>query len=182
MAEEEKKEEKKEESTAKLKKGFNFKIILIGLPLFIVQLVLVYFITATFLVKNTSGSHEGTKSEHVEESEEESGDGEEGESGAPQHIFSINDLVINPAGTSGQRLLLLSVGLGVGDEEKAKLLEENEVLIKDVILSTVSKKSLRTLSRIEMKDSLKAEIAEKVNEAFPKAKVKGIYFSKYVIN
>ncbi len=53
MAEEEAKKEEKE----KKKKGFNFKVILIGLPLFVVQLVLVYFITATFLVKTAPASH-----------------------------------------------------------------------------------------------------------------------------
>jgi len=181
MAEEATKEEKKESSEVKSKKGINFKIILFGLPLFIIQLVLVYFITATFLVKNTSGSHEGSNSEKVEEGSGEHEEGEEGSSSA-QHIFSIEDLIVNPAGTSGQRLLLLSVGLGVNDEEKTNILKENEIVIKDMILNTVSQKTLKTLSKIELKDSLKKEIAHNINEALPNAKVKNIYFSKYVLN
>ena len=32
------------------KKGFNIKILLIGLPIFIIQLVAVYFITANILI------------------------------------------------------------------------------------------------------------------------------------
>jgi flagellar FliL protein len=175
-------EEKKEKS---VKKGFNFKVILIGLPLFIVQLVLVYFITATFLVKSAPSSHDKNNSENVEEqdsTDEDAEGGEHGESPGVQHIFNIEDLIINPAGTSGQRLLLLSVGFGVKDEEKLKLLRENEVVIKDMVINTVSQKTLNTLSSIELKDSLKVELAEQINGAYPKANIKNVYFSKYLIN
>ncbi|PID62471.1 MAG: flagellar basal body protein FliL [Ignavibacteriae bacterium] len=172
------KETKEEKNVKSKKKGFNFKIILIGLPLFIVQLVLVYFITVTFLVDVSSV--EGKNKEHTEETAEEEED-EEGEH-APQHIFSIDDLIINPAGTNGQRLLLLSIGFGSTSEEGLNLLKENEVIIKDIIISTVSRKNLRTLSQIELKDSLKVELAHKVNDVYPEADIKNVYFSKYLIN
>ncbi len=182
MAEEKEKKDKTE------KKGFNFKVILIGLPLFVVQLVLVYFITATFLVKSAPASFSKHDSENVEEHEDEDEDeeeheDEEGEEGhTAQHIFNIEDLIINPAGTSGQKLLLLSVGFGVKSEEKLAMLKENEVIIKDMVINTVAQKSLGVLSRIELKDSLKLELKHKINKAYPKAKVKNIYFSKYLIN
>ena len=51
-----------------------------------------------------------------------------------------------------------------------------------MVISTVGKKSLGVLSKIELKDSLKVELALKINEAYPKAKVKNVYFSKYLIN
>lgn len=186
MADEEAKKEAKAEKPAK--KGFNIKIILFGLPLFIVQLVLVYFITANFLVKSAPESHKNSEGEQVEnsdssESEEtEESEGEEGKEKSPVQIYSIDDLIINPAGTSGQRLLLLSVGFGVANEEKVTMLKENEIVIKDLILNSMSKKSLADLSRVELKDSLKIEIMGQVNKLLPKAKIKNVYFSKYVIN
>jgi flagellar protein FliL len=177
MAEEEvKKEEKKE----KPKKGFNFKIVLIGLPLFIIQLVLVYFITATFLVKAPEVKGETSKENTENVSEENKGEGETAESAT--HIYSIEDLIINPSGTNGQRLLLLSVGFGVPTEEKATMLKGNEVLIKDMILNTISQKTLNALSRNEEKDSLKIELAAKINKLIPSAEIKNVYFSKYVLN
>ncbi|MBI1932565.1 MAG: flagellar basal body-associated FliL family protein [Ignavibacteriales bacterium] len=192
MADEEAKKEAKAEKPAK--KGFNIKVILFGLPLFIIQLVLVYFITANFLVKSASESHKNSEGEQVEnsdssesedteesESSEES-EGEEGKGKSPVQIFSIDDLIINPAGTSGQRLLLLSVGFGVSNEEKVTMLKENEIVIKDLILNSMSQKSLAELSRVELKDSLKIEIMGQVNKLLPKAKIKNVYFSKYVIN
>ena len=180
MAEEEVQNEEKTPKPAK--KGLNLKVIFIGLPLFIVQLVLVYFITATFLVKTAPDSHSSKDGENVEEHAE--GDGEEGEGkhSAPQKIFNIEDLIINPAGTNGQRLLLLSVGFGVESEEPLNLLKENEVIIKDLVITAVSQKTLGTLSKIEMKDSLKVELANKINSVYPNANVKNVYFSKYLIN
>ena len=91
-------------------------------------------------------------------------------------------MIINPAGTSGRRLLLLSVGFGVSDEEKVNVLKENEVFITDMILNIVSQKTISSLSKIELKEFLKIEIAQKVNRALPKAKIKSVYFSKYVLN
>lgn len=172
-------EEEVNQEAKKEKKGLNLKVIFIGLPLFIVQLVLVYFITATFLVKSTPISTESGEKSDAEATEEVSNDGAEH---TPQKIFNIEDLIINPAGTSGQRLLLLSIGFGVGGDEELTLLQNNEVVIKDMVINTVSQKSLGTLSRIELKDSLKVELANKINETYPKAKVKNVYFSKYLIN
>lgn len=179
MAEETNQEIKNEKPS---KKGFNFKVIIIGLPLFIIQLVLVYFITATFLVKSApaSNSLDGEQTEELADSAD--GENEDNEQIPTQHIFNIEDLIINPAGTSGQRLLLLSIGFGVTDEEKLNQLRESEVIIKDMVINTVAQKTLGVLSNVQMKDSLKVELAQKVNSAYPNANVKNVYFSKYLIN
>jgi flagellar FliL protein len=178
MADEEAKIEEKKEKPAK--KGFNFKVILIGLPLFIIQLVLVYFITATFLVKSPELKGETSNAETEQNSEDVGKEGESTHEAA--HIYTIEDLIINPAGTNGQRLLLLSVGFGVPTEEKAAVIKDNEVVIKDLILNTVSQKTLSTLSSADQKDSLKIELASKINNLLPKADIESVYFSKYVLN
>ncbi|MEE9430534.1 MAG: flagellar basal body-associated FliL family protein [Melioribacteraceae bacterium] len=177
---------KKEDSTnedkvaAPAKKGLNAKVFMIGLPLFIIQLVLVYFITANYLVKTVPGGYPTGKdgSEHVDEHDEEEEEEEEGE----LKIFTIKDLIINPAKTNGQRLLLLSVGFSVFGEENFKKIEEREVILTDVILNTLSIKTLKELSQVTAKDSLKIELHKKIKEVMPKPKIKNVYFSKYVLN
>jgi len=178
MAEEEVIKEEKTEKPAK--KGLNLKVIFIGLPLFIVQLILVYFITATFLVKSAPNSSLSNDGESVDGQEEMTEN--DGEPSPAQLIFNVEDLIINPAGTSGQRLLLLSVGFSVDSEEQLNKLKENEVIIKDMIINTVSQRTLGILSRIDLKESLKTELAAKINQACPKVKVNNVYFSKYLIN
>lgn len=169
-----------EKVVAPAKKGLNAKVFIIGLPLFIIQLVLVYFITANFLVKTVPGSHQMNEdgTEYLDEHEEEESEEEEGE----LKIFTIKDLIINPAKTNGQRLLLLSVGFSVNGEENFKKIEEREVILTDVILNTLSVKTLAELSRTETKDSLKIELHKKIKEVMPKPKIKSVYFSKYVLN
>ena len=176
----------KEDSTnedkvsAPAKKGLSAKVFMIGLPLFIIQLVLVYFITANYLVKTVPGGYPMGKdgSEHVDEHDEEEEEEEEGE----LKIFTIKDLIINPAKTNGQRLLLLSVGFSVIGEENFKKIEEREVILTDVILNTLSIKTLKELSQVTAKDSLKIELHSKIKEVMPKPKIKNVYFSKYVLN
>lgn len=175
--------DKKEEKTEKTekKKGINKKVFVIGLPLFIVQLVIVYFVTVNFLVKPaaiTKGEEkvETKQSKEAEESSDESED--EGKS----FIFPIKDLIINPARTGGKRLLLLSVGFDVSSEEAKKTLEEKEMALRDMIISTLSRKTLSELSGPSQKDSLKSELSSHLKKIVPKLKVKHVYFSKYVIN
>ncbi len=177
-----KKEEKQEQEGKK--KGFNFKIILIGVPLFVLQLVIVYFVTANFLVKPSASAHaEQVKSHDGEEGEEAAAEETEDEEEGESFIYPMEDLIINPAHTSGKRLLLLSVGLEVkGGEEEKKKLEEKDVIVRDMIISTLSQKSLHVLSNPLEKDSLKIELLEQVKKLIPKTKVKKVYFSKYVLN
>ncbi len=176
-----KKEEKKEQEGKK--KGFNFKIILIGVPLFVLQLVIVYFVTANFLVKPALSAHAEQVKEHGDEGEEaEAEEAEEEEDSGESFIYPIEDLIINPAHTNGKRLLLLSVGFEVKSEEAKKKLEEREVIVRDMIISTLSKKTLHELNNPQEKDSLKIELSEQIKKLIPKTKIKNVYFSKYVLN
>ncbi len=177
-----KKNENKEQEGKK--KGFNFKIVLIGVPLFVLQLVIVYFVTANFLVKPALSAHAEQVKEHGADGEEADAEAEaeEEEDSGESFIYPIEDLIINPAHTNGKRLLLLSVGFEVKSEEAKKKLEEKEVIVKDMIISTLSKKTLHELNNPQEKDSLKIELSEQIKKLMPKTKIKNVYFSKYVLN
>jgi len=182
MAKEEK--EKKEGKKKEEKKGFNFKIILIGLPLFIVQLIIVYFVTANFILKranvplkNDSAQVVMSKTAGVSKK-----DKKYLEDSTPKFIYSLKDIIVNPAGTNGQRLLLVSIGLGVPDKEELTKLKEEDVVLRDVIISTLASKDLSELTDVSTRDSLKIELAKKIDNILPENKIQKVYFSKYVIN
>lgn len=184
MAKEEK--EKKEEIKEK-KKGFNFKIILIGLPLFIVQLIIVYFVTANFILKKTyvplkSDSAQVVMSKTAGVSQKSKKAKKYLEDSAPKFIYSLKDIIVNPAGTNGQRLLLVSIGLGVPDKEEMTKLKKEDVVLRDVIISTLASKDLTELTDVSTRDSLKIELAKKIDNILPENKIQKVYFSKYVIN
>ena len=182
MAEEEKKQEQPEADPepAAIKKSsfFNQKVIIIGLPLFIIQLVAVYFITANFLLNRVEGSTPNGNRANIENKS-----GKEGSNKVElgKYIFLIEDVIVNPAGTEGKKLLLASIGFDLSSEAEQKELKSKEVLVKDVIVSTLSSKSLEQLSDSSYRDKLKNEIGQKVTNLIPDLKLNAVYFSKYII-
>ncbi len=183
MADEEKKQEQPEVITEPepIKKSsfFNQKVILIGLPLFIIQLVAVYFITANFLLNRVEGSTpKGTRT-NTEKKDEKNNANNKVELG--KFIFLIEDVIVNPAGTEGKKLLLASIGFDLSSDIEQQELKSKEVLVKDVIVSTLSSKSLEQLSDSSYRDKLKNEIGQKVINLIPDLKLNAVYFSKYII-
>lgn len=166
---------------------FNPKVLIIGLPIFIVQLVAVYFITANILIPSghSSATKESEKTEETTEAtEEKSGETEEGktsESGESGLIFSVDDMIVNPAQTNGKMLLLASLGLAVENEESKKVMEEKQVIVKDAIISVLSSKNVTQLGSSTYRDTLKTEILKNLAVQMPGSKVNNIYFSKFII-
>lgn len=181
-------QEKQVETTSGKKSGFNIKVLIIGIPLFIIQLVAVYFITANFLLsKMQSGSHqEKAKTEEVQEDATEEGKAEvsEGENKKVEFgkfIYVVDDLIINPANTDGKRLLLSSLGFDLASKENEEELKAKDVLLKDAIISVMSSKSLPQLANMAYRDTLRMEITSKIQQLMPKVKINTIYFSKYIL-
>lgn len=166
------------------KKGLiNPKVFLIGLPLFIVQLVVVYFVTANILLSKMPQQTVSGKESAAEESKSGEGGSEEGKGKAEigKNIYNIEDIIVNPAGTNGQRLMLTSIGFDLPSAEQLEKFKSKEVLVKDVIISTLSAKNLAQLGNSQYRDSLKAEIKNGITTHIPQLKINSVYFSKYII-
>ncbi|MBU0474903.1 MAG: flagellar basal body-associated FliL family protein [Bacteroidetes bacterium] len=158
------------------------KIILFGVPAFIVQLILVYFITANILMNKAGGTTPAVHGEEVateETSKAEGGEGEAGKSG--QFIYAIDEIIVNPAKTNGRQLLLTSLAFDMPSEASKAELEGKDFLVKDMIISVLSGKTTKDLSDIEQRDSLRNEIATKIEGFLPDIKINKVYFSKFIL-
>ncbi len=177
--------EEKEEIKVEKKSSPIIKIIIFGLPAFIVQLILVYFITANILMnKASSGVVNGHGEEVVAEESEEGGHGEEGDGHggtAGQFIYTVDEIVINPANSNGRQLLLTALAFDMGSEESKTTLEAKDFLVRDMIISVISGKTTRFLSDITHRDSLRNEISHKIEGFLPDVKINKVYFSKYIL-
>lgn len=96
-------------------------------------------------------------------------------------FYEVKDIVINPAGTNANRVMLVSVALQIKSEEEKKSFEERDALIKDVIVTSLSSKSIDKLTEMGYKDSLKVELKSKLKTRLGGLDVKNIYFQKYII-
>ncbi len=146
------------------------KLILIGVPLFLVQLALVYFLTAKFVAPTATAAPVSPQVPAGEKTE-----------GVEQHIFLIKDLIVNPAGTNGTRFLLTTIGVQVSTPEAAKELETKEVQVRDVLNTILTSKGLGELVSPELREKLRLEIAGRIGAMLKTGKLENVYFSKFII-
>ena len=154
------------------------KIILFGIPAFVVQLILVYFITANILMTKV-GTQKTTEAGTTEEVKPEGEKSEGNKTG--QFIYAIDEIIVNPANTNGRQLLLTSLAFDMPNEVSKSELENKDFLVKDMIISVLSGKSTKFLSNIEQRDSLRNEIETKIENFLPKVKINKVYFSKFIL-
>lgn len=155
------------------------KLIMIGVPLFIVQLALVFFLATKFLAPSGASHEPAKETEKATEQKSEGESGKEGEGGAS--IFVVKDLIINPAGTNGTRYLLTTVGFEVSSPEAQKELEKKDMQVRDALNSVLGSKGLDELVNIEERPKLRDELSEKISEILKTGSLKNVYFSKFII-
>ncbi|MGE5429737.1 MAG: flagellar basal body-associated FliL family protein [Syntrophomonadaceae bacterium] len=164
------------------KGGINPKVLVIGLPVFIIQLVVVYFVTANILLskKDKEASASDSNKAKTEVTEAKTSSVQTGP------IETIEDLIVNPAGTNGQRLLLTTVGFGLTADEKEaeeakKKFEEKKIIVQDVVNTTLASKTVSQLGSIAFRDTVKTEIIKTLKSRVPDLKINNIFFSKFII-
>jgi flagellar protein FliL len=170
-------------SVPKKSSGTGKKILIIGLPLFIVQLVAVYFITANILLTriqvNAASQPAGEANKEQAKNEEKDKDSKV-ELG--KFIFSINDIILNPAGTEGKKFFMMDIAFDLPSDKDKKTFEEKQIMIKDAVMSIAAAKSLMQLNNIAYRDTLRSDIVKEINKLIHDVKINRVYFSKFVMN
>ncbi len=172
-----------EEKTEKEPGAFK-KVLLIGVPAFLVQLVLVYFLTARFLVPlslQNAGALVPAHASPTHTTGNETTAAERSAEPAEEHLFVIKDLIVNPAGTNGQRYLLTTIGFNLGSEEARKEMEKKELAVRDVLNSVLTSKGMEDLIDVSKRELLRQEIYMRCKELIKSGKLQSVYFSKYII-
>lgn len=153
------------------------KMIIIGVPVFLVQLVLIFFVIKMFIAP----SGPATAARHGETTEPAKSPGGEHGEAAVQTLFVVKDLIVNPAGTNGTRFLLTTVGFEVSGPEAQKELEVKEVQVRDILNTVLTSKGLDELVDVQQREALRSEIAEKINALLKNGSLSSVYFSKFII-
>jgi len=184
MKDEKQNKEQKTVETLKKTSAMKPKLFIIGLPLFIVQLVVVYFITANILIPKNHNSpvkEEVTQEEQNKSEEENKDKTEKASENVGENIFSLDDIIVNPAETNGKTLVLASLGFDLKTPEAKKTMEEKVIVVKDAVITLLSSKTVPQLSNATYRDSLKSEIISDLTKKMPGVGINNIYFSKFII-
>ncbi len=156
------------------------KLLLFGIPVFVVQLVVVYFlITKVFAPSSVSASEQTSAGGTVGHGAEVSGG--LGSGAGEASIYVVKDVIVNPAGTNGTRFLLTTVGFEVSSPEAKKELESKDIQVRDMLTTVLTAKDLVSLSMVEQRDELRLEIARKAGELLRSGTLTNVYFSKFII-
>lgn len=160
--------------------SFTRKLIIFGIPAFLVQLVVVYFLTAKFVVplavQNSVAATPGTATAAPsEEGSPSSADVKD------DFIFVIKDMIINPAGTNGQRYLLTTIAFNVSTEEGMKSLEKREMAVRDLLNTVLTSKTMDQLIDVSKREALRQEIFGQSKTLVNNGVLRSVYFSKYII-
>lgn len=107
-------------------------------------------------------------------------------------IYTIDDLVINPAKSGGRRHLLVSLGLEYFPDEKkggakegeptglAAELQMREPQIRDNLITLLAGQDITVLSDIKYREKIRQSLLKAINYYLQEGQVAKLYFTKYV--
>jgi flagellar FliL protein len=101
--------------------------------------------------------------------------------GSESPLFSIDNLVINPAGTQGTRFLIVTVALEMKNADATPELTARDPEIRDLLLSLLSARTVEQLSDLGGKDALKEEIRVAIEKVLGPDKVVRVFIPQYVL-
>jgi len=96
-------------------------------------------------------------------------------------MFNMDDIVINPAGSSFQSFFVVSMVFLTKEKNGAEEFEKREPAIKDKIISLLCRKTASWLGEVDNREILRREIKMIVNRQLVDTNVTKVYFTKYVI-
>lgn len=98
-----------------------------------------------------------------------------------QGKYELEDIIVNPADTNGQRYLLVQLSLELADRGDISLIEEHESKVRNNIISYLSSRSVQELQGSREKEKVRLELVKIINNAIGSRSVRNLYYSKYVM-
>lgn len=96
-------------------------------------------------------------------------------------LFSVENLVVNPAGSMGTRFLILTVALRADDESTVRTLAAAEAEVRDALQTVLASKTVEQLSDVSARDALKIELQRAVAGLLREGRVERVYLPQFVL-
>ena len=117
----------------------------------------------------------------AEAAEHDTGGDHGGGHGAGAANYLVENLVLNPAQSNGQRFLMASVSFDLKEEAASEEMKNRDAQVRDALLTVLGHKTVEQLTDITGRDSLKSELKSAVSSLFPEGTVQAIYLPQFVI-
>ncbi len=106
----------------------------------------------------------------------------EGKEGAVQKkvLFELQNVIVNPAGSQGQRFIVATVAFEVASEEIRNVLHESETQIRDAVTGVLEKRTVDELLAPGARDSLRSAFAGAVKPYLKGEKVQ-VFIPQFLV-
>jgi flagellar FliL protein len=117
-----------------------------------------------------------------EPSGEEDHGGKDGEKKAGATVHTMDNLVLNPAGSNGTRFLMAAVAAEVKDEKVKEEMSGRDAELRDAVLRVLGERTVDQLADMSLREGIKKEVIDSLNSRLQsKNAVKRVYFPQFVI-
>jgi flagellar FliL protein len=105
----------------------------------------------------------------------------DGHGGDTSAIYTIKDIVINPAGTGGTRFLSVSFAFELESVALEQKFEAREPVIRDALITILSSKTVAQLTDPKQKEITRYQIGQRVSELLRTDQLAGVYYTDFVL-
>lgn len=95
-------------------------------------------------------------------------------------LFELQNVIVNPAGSQGQRFIVATVAFEVATEEIRNTLHESETQIRDGVTGVLERKTVEELLRPGARDSMRGAFADVVAPYLKGAKVQ-VFIPQFLV-
>jgi flagellar FliL protein len=157
----------------------------LGVGLLVVGVALALFVLAPMM----SGSSDSATSEpsqssadHSEPKKEDKASDRKVQGQAREAvIYSIKDIVVNPAGTGGSRFLSVSFGFELPYRGLEQDMESREAAVRDALITIMSSKSVAQLTDTKQKEITRYQIKKRVEQILSVDDIGNVYYTDFVL-
>jgi flagellar FliL protein len=86
------------------------------------------------------------------------GDKKDTKAPSPAHIYRIDNVIVNPAGSDGTRFLMASVAYEIPDDPSEQALHAHEVQMRDDVIGVLETMTMQQLTAPHARDSIKVHL------------------------
>lgn len=94
--------------------------------------------------------------------EKKKGGGHGGGDGEKANFYHLENIIVNPAGSQGSRFLMASVAIELPDSKVEVRFKEREVMLRDIVISTLERQTMEVLNRPGARDSVRDELVRRI--------------------
>ena len=103
------------------------------------------------------------------------------ETAAEKEVYLVENLLVNPNGTSGKRYLSTSIGLETVNAAAKEELASKDLQVRDLLISILSARTVTQLTSSTEREQMRKEIQTRLNQLLAGDKLSAVYFVDYVM-